>query len=156
MGCCTDFLQLASATRARGKTRTSPSPWWPIGCMIAGLVLPDFFGDAVIDLKEHFFAHRRWFFFLAFGTIVVSVAKEVVLDNRLQQDESDIWRHFRCVVFVRCVHVAAGLPQGIGHLCHRTLYCLHLAAVCAHAIVMKGISDAYRRNVNPRKHLTNR
>ncbi len=51
--------------------------------MTAGLVFPDFFGDAVVDLKQHFFAHRRWFFFLALGTVVASVAKEFVLDNRL-------------------------------------------------------------------------
>jgi hypothetical protein len=51
--------------------------------MTAGLAFPDFFGDAVVDLKEHFFAHRRWFFLLALGMVIASVAKEFVLDNRL-------------------------------------------------------------------------
>ena len=51
--------------------------------MIAGLVFPDLFGEEVVDLKENFYAHRGWFFSIAFGTIVVSVCKEVVLDHRL-------------------------------------------------------------------------
>lgn len=51
--------------------------------MIAGLVFPDLFGDEIVDLKQNFYAHRGWFFSLAFGTIVVSVCKDVVLDGRL-------------------------------------------------------------------------
>jgi hypothetical protein len=51
--------------------------------MIAGLVFPDFFGGEVVDLKENFFAHRVWFFSLAFGVIVVSVCKMTVLDGKL-------------------------------------------------------------------------
>lgn len=51
--------------------------------MMAGLVFPDLFGEEVVDLKENFYAHRGWFFSIAFGTIVVSVCKEVVLDHRL-------------------------------------------------------------------------
>jgi len=30
--------------------------------MVAGLIFPDFFGEAIVDLKENFYAHRRWFF----------------------------------------------------------------------------------------------
>jgi hypothetical protein len=51
--------------------------------MLAGLVFPDLAGDRVVDLKESFYAHRGWFFLLAFATIVVSVGKEIVLDHRL-------------------------------------------------------------------------
>lgn len=51
--------------------------------MIAGLVFPDFFGEEVVDLKESYYAHRGWFFSLAFGTIVASLCKMVVLDGRL-------------------------------------------------------------------------
>lgn len=51
--------------------------------MLAGLVFPDLFGEEVVDLKENFYAHRRWFFSLGFATIVVSVCKDVVLDGRL-------------------------------------------------------------------------
>ena len=51
--------------------------------MVAGLVFPDLFGEAIIDLKENFYAHRRWFFSLGFALIVASVCKTIVLDNRL-------------------------------------------------------------------------
>jgi hypothetical protein len=51
--------------------------------MLAGLVLPDFFGEEVIDLKRSFDAHRGWFFSLGVATIVVSICKDVVLDGRL-------------------------------------------------------------------------
>ena len=51
--------------------------------MMTALVFPDFFGAAAIDLKENFYAHRAWFFSLAFSTIVVSVGKDFVLDGRL-------------------------------------------------------------------------
>ena len=51
--------------------------------MIAGLVFPDFFGDASVDLKESFYSHRRWFFFLGFALVVVSVCADLVLYGKL-------------------------------------------------------------------------
>jgi hypothetical protein len=51
--------------------------------MMAGLVFPDFFGEAIVDLKESFYGNRGWFFSLAFVTIVVSLCKMVALDGRL-------------------------------------------------------------------------
>ena len=51
--------------------------------MIAGLVFPDFFGDASVDLKESFYSHRRWFFFLGFALVVVSVCADLVLYRKL-------------------------------------------------------------------------
>ena len=51
--------------------------------MVAGLVFPDFFGEGNVDLKESFYAHRRWFFFIGFASIVVSVIKNLVLDGKL-------------------------------------------------------------------------
>ncbi|MGH8095616.1 MAG: hypothetical protein ACREIF_19470 [Chthoniobacterales bacterium] len=51
--------------------------------MVAGLVFPDFVGEAKVDLREGFYAHRQWFFSLGFASIVVSVLKELVLAGRL-------------------------------------------------------------------------
>jgi hypothetical protein len=51
--------------------------------MVAGLVLPDFFGEEVVDLKKNFYAHRGWFFLLGFAIIVVSICKSVVLNGAL-------------------------------------------------------------------------
>ena len=60
--------------------------------LVAGLVFPDFFGDVIVDLKESFYAHRRWFFSLGFASIVVSVCKGLVLDGKLP-DPLDLTFH---------------------------------------------------------------
>ena len=51
--------------------------------MVAGLVFPDFFGEALVDLKESFYAHCRWFFSLGVAIIMVSVCKHLLLDGKL-------------------------------------------------------------------------
>jgi len=51
--------------------------------LLAALVLPDFFGDEAIDLREHYYGHRRWFFALLVLLIVVSLAKDPILDGHL-------------------------------------------------------------------------
>ena len=51
--------------------------------MVAGLVFPDFLGEAIVDLKESFYAHRRWFFSLAVAIIATSVCKHLLLDGKL-------------------------------------------------------------------------
>jgi len=38
--------------------------------LLAGLVLPDFFGESPVDLRVHYFAHRKIFF----GLFIVSIA----------------------------------------------------------------------------------
>jgi hypothetical protein len=51
--------------------------------MIAALVLPDAKGDNIVDLREHYFAHRHWFFGALLGSVVFSLLKELVLYGRL-------------------------------------------------------------------------
>src|SRR5437773_3100441 len=51
--------------------------------MVAGLVFPDFLGEAIVDLKESFYAHRRWFFLLSVAIIATSVCKHLLLDGKL-------------------------------------------------------------------------
>src|SRR5260221_1754821 len=51
--------------------------------MVAALVLPDISGDAVVDLREHYFAHQNWFFAAMFGSIVFSAAKEFALGGHM-------------------------------------------------------------------------
>ncbi|MBV8376022.1 MAG: hypothetical protein JO279_03375 [Verrucomicrobia bacterium] len=51
--------------------------------MVAALVLPDVTGDAIIDLRDHYFAHRSWFFAAVLGTLVFSAAKELALAGHL-------------------------------------------------------------------------
>ena len=47
--------------------------------MLSAIVLPDFFGNERVDLREHYFAHRRWFFGLAVLVLLASLVKEIVL-----------------------------------------------------------------------------
>jgi hypothetical protein len=51
--------------------------------MVAALVLPDVPGDAVVDLRDHYFAHRGWFFGAVFGSVFFSLAKELALYGHL-------------------------------------------------------------------------
>ena len=78
--------------------------------MVAGLVFPDFFGDASIDLRESFYSHRRWFFFLGFAVVVVSVSKGLVLDGKLPK-RTDLM-----------FHAVFGFTVVVGALTKRTWY----------------------------------
>jgi hypothetical protein len=51
--------------------------------MAAALVLPDVTGDAVVNLRDHYFAHNRWFFGAVLGSLVFSAAKDLVLAGHL-------------------------------------------------------------------------
>ena len=51
--------------------------------MVAALVLPDPKGESVVDLREHYFAHRHWFFGALLGSVVCSLSKELTLYGRL-------------------------------------------------------------------------
>jgi hypothetical protein len=50
--------------------------------LLAALVLPDFFGDAEVDLRAHYFGHHRWFFAMLVLLIAVSIGKEYMLEGR--------------------------------------------------------------------------
>jgi hypothetical protein len=51
--------------------------------MLAALVLPDFDARESRDLRRHYFDQTRWFFGLGTVLLVVSVAKDLVLDGRI-------------------------------------------------------------------------
>jgi hypothetical protein len=51
--------------------------------MVAALVLPDISAGAVVDLREHYFAHKNWFFAAMFGSIVSSAAKDLALSGHM-------------------------------------------------------------------------
>src|SRR5579885_1105563 len=51
--------------------------------MLAGLVLPDFFGEDEIELRKHYFGHHRILFSLALVTLGVSLGQDLVLDGHL-------------------------------------------------------------------------
>ena len=51
--------------------------------MQAAFVLPDFSGDAPVDLHAHYDDHMRWFFGAVILTLLASLAKDVVLSGHL-------------------------------------------------------------------------
>jgi hypothetical protein len=51
--------------------------------MVAALVLPDITGEVAVDLREHYFAHRSWFFGALVAAIGFSAAKELALRDHL-------------------------------------------------------------------------
>jgi hypothetical protein len=51
--------------------------------MLTALVLPDFFGEHAIDLRAHYFAHRILFFSLLAATLLISLAKDVVISGHM-------------------------------------------------------------------------
>jgi ribose/xylose/arabinose/galactoside ABC-type transport system permease subunit len=53
--------------------------------LLAALVLPDIFGDAVVDLREHYYDHRRWFFALLVLLIVTSLLKTFAIEHKLPE-----------------------------------------------------------------------
>jgi hypothetical protein len=80
--------------------------------MVAGLIFPDFFGDAVVDLKESFYAHRRWFFSLALAMVIASVCKTIVLDHNLP-DPADLTFH---AIFGRRTKTAKSVALPVAYL----------------------------------------
>jgi hypothetical protein len=51
--------------------------------MATAVVLPDITGDTVVDLRDHYFAHRSWFFSFMLASVVFSAAKEFALNGHL-------------------------------------------------------------------------
>ena len=87
--------------------------------MVAGLVFPDFFGEAIVDLRQNFYAHCGWFFSLAVAIIAVSVAKDLVLDHRLMPTSDLIF------------HAIFGVALFIGALTRSELYHKTLVLFCS-------------------------
>ena len=50
---------------------------------LRGLILPNVTEDAVVDLRDHYFAHKSWFFGAVLASLVFSVAKDLALAGHL-------------------------------------------------------------------------
>ena len=51
--------------------------------LLATLVLPDFAGPGLVDLRENYYSQSRWFFGLFVLLLAASITKDVVLSGRL-------------------------------------------------------------------------
>jgi len=51
--------------------------------MLAALVLPDFIVETPVDLRPHYYRHRRAFFGILIALMVVSLVKDVIIAGHL-------------------------------------------------------------------------
>src|SRR5208283_247435 len=65
-------------TRAKVKLYAPTITW-----AFFALVLPDIGGEKFVDLRQHFFAHRSWFFCAMLGSVVFSLLKTLALYGHL-------------------------------------------------------------------------
>lgn len=48
--------------------------------MLSALIFPDF-GSEPVDLRQHYYAHHRWFFSIAIGAILASLFKDRIVNG---------------------------------------------------------------------------
>jgi hypothetical protein len=72
--------------------------------MMAGVVLPDVRPDEPLDLRDHYYRERRWFFGLFLATLAASLARDLLLNGHLP-DAGNLGFH---LIFI-CSAVAAML-----------------------------------------------
>jgi hypothetical protein len=60
--------------------------------LLAALALPETRGDAVVDLRKHYYEHRSWFFAMLLAILFVSLLKSLVLESKLP-DPADLIFH---------------------------------------------------------------
>jgi hypothetical protein len=53
--------------------------------MLTALVFPDFFGEQSVDLRQHYYAHVRWFFGLFIAALITSLTKDLVNSGHLPE-----------------------------------------------------------------------
>ena len=97
--------------------------------MMAGLVFPDLFGEAAVDLRENFFAHRGWFFSLALASVVVSLLKDLVLDGKLTNPTNLTFHAIFAVTLL-----TGGLTKREGY--HKALVVFGLALFICYIILL--------------------
>jgi hypothetical protein len=97
--------------------------------MFAGLVFPDFFGEAIVDLKESFYTHRRWFFSLGVAVIVASVCKSLVLDGKLPSPMNLTFH----VIFGVALLIGASTPR---ERYHKMLIVFAIAAFVLYIVLL--------------------
>ena len=51
--------------------------------MAAAVILPNITGDSSVDLRDHYFAHRGWFFGFMVAGVILSALKEFALSGHL-------------------------------------------------------------------------
>jgi len=68
--------------------------------MAAALVLPDIIGEDFVDLREHFFAHRNWFFGAQLASVIFSLLKTLALQGHLPNRMDTVFQFTFCAAAI--------------------------------------------------------
>jgi hypothetical protein len=79
--------------------------------MATAVVLPDITGDSMVDLRNHYFAHRCWFFEFLLSSVILSAAKEFALSGHLPDRLNGEFH----VIFAVTAIIAAIIRRGWVH-----------------------------------------
>ncbi len=97
--------------------------------MLTALVFPDFFGDQSVDLRQHYYAHARWFFGLFIAALITSLAKDLVNSGHLPEP-TNVGFH---VVFIAAFLIAA-LTQSEWY--HKALALVGIGTFAAYTLIL--------------------
>jgi hypothetical protein len=97
--------------------------------MLAGLVLPDFAGEQRVDLRAHYFEHRRVFFGVAVVSGLVSLTKDLVISGHLPNAPNVAFHVFYIGTAIAAMATAR-------EWYHRALAPLMLAIFCVYIAVL--------------------
>jgi len=97
--------------------------------MLSALVFPDFFGDQVVDLRQHYYAHVRWFFGLFIAVLLTSLTKDLVNSGHLPE-RTNAGFH---VVFIAAFLIAT-LTQNEWY--HKALSLVGIGGFAAYTLIL--------------------
>src|SRR5208337_4043812 len=82
--------------------------------MVAALVLPDITGESYVDLRQHFFAHRSWFFGALLAAVLFSLLKNLTLHGRLPNRIDSAFQYTLCAAAINAPEYEAKHEPGNG------------------------------------------
>jgi hypothetical protein len=95
--------------------------------MVAVLVLP----DTVVDLREHYFAHKNRFFAAMFGSVVFNAAKELALGGHMLGHINGGFHVIFCLTASGRDHAAGMVSRAVGNRYSFAVLPLDRSPVCA-------------------------
>ena len=113
--------------------------------MATAVVLPDITGDSIVDLRDHYFAHRSWFFGFMLSSVVFSAAKEFALTGHLPgRLNGEFSPDLRPHGDRSCDHSARMVSQVAGTDFRRAVLALHHTVVRAAVTFQRSIRSEER------------
>lgn len=97
--------------------------------MLAGLVLPDFPGGERVDLRAHYYEHRRVFFGVAIASALVSLAKDLIISGHLPNAPNVGFHIFYIVTAVIAVATAREWYHRLIAPLIFAIFCIYIAVL---------------------------